>query len=205
MWIKARSTTGSCGNQNHQKIQLYLFFGLMVLDLTGGRAFILGAKLLPLCDAFLIWAPFKRTEPAPDRLVWAIFLPVMPALVRLLALILVPFCGSNFWKQVLGLATIRPFLGPELQRKPFLIVPFLARLRIWLTPSAMAEWSGCSSTCPLIITGTMSCGTTSCVLSSLMALNVVALDLVSSCLFGTRMISVIFITVFIDLTPTQLT
>ena len=204
MWTKARSTHTSCGNQNHQRIQIYLFFGLMILDLTGGRAFILGAKLLPLCDAFLIWAPLKRTEPAPDRLVWAIFLPVIPALVRLLALILVPFCGSNFWKQVLGLATIRPFLGPELQRKPFLTVPFLARLRIWLTPSAMAEWSGCDSISPFTITGTMSCGTGSCVLYSAMVLDIVALDLVLSCLVGARITSVIFIRVFIDLTVLNL-
>jgi hypothetical protein len=80
----------------------------------------------------------------------------------------------------------------------------LVRLRIWLTPSAMAEWSGCDSISPLTITGTRSCGTTSCFWSSLMALDVVALDLVSCCLVGARMISVIFIRVFIDLTVLNL-
>jgi hypothetical protein len=80
----------------------------------------------------------------------------------------------------------------------------LVRLRIWLTPSAMAEWSGCDSISPLTITGTRSCGTGSCVRSSLMALDRVTLDLVSSCLVGARITSVIFIRVFIDLTVLNL-
>src|SRR5210317_2019880 len=104
-------------------------------------------------------------------------------------------------KQVLGLATMRPFLGPLEHLKPCLGALPLVRLRIWLTPSAMAEWSGCSSIVPCQFSDTISCGTRSCVWSPLMALDVVALDPVFFSLVGTRVISVIFIRVFIGLTP----
>jgi len=176
------------------------YLGLTTLDLTGARPFIFGEKLLPLCDAFLIWAPFNLSEPAPDRLVCAVLLAMMPALANLFLRILAPLLGFSFMKQVLGLATILPFLGPDVHLKPLETVPFLARLRIWLTPSVMAEWSGCDSISPFTITGTMSCGTGSCVWSSLMALDIVALDLVLISLIGARVISVIFIWVFMDLT-----
>jgi hypothetical protein len=132
-------------------------------------------------------------------LVCASFLPAWVALICRFLRILADRCGSVFMKQVDGLATIRPFLGPELHLKPCLGALPLVRLRIWLTPSAIAEWSGCDSISPFTITGTRSCGTGSCVLSSLMALDVVALDLVSCCLVGAGMISMIFIRVFIDL------
>ena len=171
------------------------YLGLTTLDLTGARPFIFGEKLLPLCDAFLIWAPFNLSEPAPDRLVCAVLLAMMPALANLFLRILAPLLGLSFMKQVLGLATILPFLGPEVHLKPLDTVPFLARLRIWLTPSAMAEWSGCDSISPFTISGTRFCGAGSCALLSLMAL-----DRVSTCLDGARVISVIFIWVFMDLT-----
>ena len=45
------------------------------------------------------------------------------------------------------------------------------------------------------------CGTISCAQPPLVVLDVVALDLVSDALVGARMISVIFIRVFIGLTP----
>jgi len=107
-------------------------------------------------------------------------------------------------KQVDGLATILPFLGPDEHLKPCLGALPLVRLRIWLTPSAMAEWSGCDSISPLTITGTRSCGKGSCVLFSAMALDCVALDLVLISLVGARMTSIIFIRVFIDLTVLNL-
>jgi hypothetical protein len=170
----------------------------------GERPLTFGEKLLPRCDAFLIWAPFNLSEPAPDRLVCASFLPATLAFCCLFLRILADRCGSVFMKQVLGLATMRPFLGPLEHLKPCLGAPPLVLRSIWLTPSAMAEWSGCDSISPFTITGTRSCGNGSCVWSSLMALDRVALDLVSSCLVGARMISVIFIRVFIDLTVLNL-
>ena len=144
-------------------------------------------------------------DPAPDLLVMASFLPAMPALACLFFLILADFCGSVFWKQVLGLATIRPFLGPDEHLKPCLGALPLVRLRIWLTPSAMAEWSSCSSrlstSSAKLFSDTISCGTTSCVWSPWMALDIVSLDIVSFDSFDAMMTSVIFIAVFIDLTP----
>lgn len=170
----------------------------------GALAPTLLATDLPFCLAFLIWAPFNLSEPAPDRLVCASFLPAILAFCCRFLRILADLTGSVFMKQVLGLATILPFLGPDEHLKPCLGALPLVRLRIWLTPSAMAEWSGCDSISPFTITGTRSCGTGSCVWSFLMALDVVALDLVSCCLVGARITSVIFIRVFIDLTVLNL-
>jgi len=170
----------------------------------GERPLALALKLGPFCLACLIWAPFNLNEPAPDRLVCASFLPAWVALICRFLRILADFCGSVFMKQVLGLATMRPFLGPDEHLKPCLGALPLVLRSIWLTPSAMAEWSGCDSISPFTITGTRSCGTGSCVWSSLMALDRVALDLVSSCLVGARITSVIFIRVFIDLTVLKL-
>jgi hypothetical protein len=177
---------------------------LTIFDLTGARPFNLPRKLGPFCLAFLTWAPFNLNEPAPDLLVCASFLPAWVALICRFLRILADRCGSVFMKQVDGLATILPFLGPDEHLKPCLGALPLVRLRIWLTPSAMAEWSGCDSISPFTITGTMSCGTGSCVWPSAMALDLVALDLVSSCLVGARITSVIFISVFIDLTVLNL-
>ena len=105
---------------------------------------------------------------------------------------------------MLGLATIRPFLGPDEHLNPCLGALPLVRLRIWLTPSAMAEWSGCSSIVPSKFSDTISCGTRSCVDPAFEPLYVVPQDVVSFDLFGATMSSVIFILLFIDLTPYRL-
>jgi len=100
-------------------------------------------ELLPClgCEplVLLIWVPFNLKEPAPDLLVCANFLPAILAFCCRFFLIFADLTGSVFWKQVLGLATIRPFLGPDEHLKPCLGALPLVRLRIWLTPSAMAE------------------------------------------------------------------
>ena len=62
--------------------------------------------------------------------------------MALFFLILADFCGSVFIKQVDGLATIRPFLGPLVHLNPLVGAPPFFLLKIWLTPSAIAEWSG---------------------------------------------------------------
>ena len=185
---------------------LIYFFGLTTLDFIKGLDPDLGPLPCLGCEplTFLIWAPFNLSEPAPDRLVCASFLPAILAFCCRFLRILADLTGSVFMKQVDGLATILPFLGPDEHLKPCLGALPLVRLRIWLTPSAMAEWSGCDSISPFTITGTMSCGTTSCVLFSLMALDRVALDVVFSSLIGARITSVIFIRVFIDLTVLNL-
>ena len=114
----------------------------MILDFING--FAPDLVLLPClgCEPFLflIWAPFNLSEPAPDLLVWANFLPAWVALICRFFLIFADFFGSVFWKQVLGLATIRPFLGPDEHLKPCLGALPLVLRRIWLTPSVMAEW-----------------------------------------------------------------
>ena len=86
----------------------------------GDRPLAFGEKLFPLCDAFLIWAPFNLNEPAPDRLVCANFLPAILAFCCRFLRILADLTGSVFMKQVLGLATILPFLGPDEHLKPCL-------------------------------------------------------------------------------------
>ena len=185
------------------------FLVLTIFDFIKGLA----PDLRPLpclgCEplVFLIWVPFNLREPAPDLLVCASFLPATLAFCCLFFLILADFTGSVFWKQVLGFATIRPFLGPDEHLKPCLGAFPLVRLRIWLTPSAMAEWSGwvsrLSTSSAEIFSDTRSCGTTSCVWSPLMALDIVALDVVSLDSFDARITSVIFIRVFIGLTPNK--
>ena len=117
----------------------------MVLDLTGFDAFTLGARLLPFIPLFLIWILCNLFDPAPDLLVIASFLPATLAFCCRFFLILADFCGSVFIKQVDGLATILPFLGPDVHLKPCPGLPPFFLLKIWLTPSAIAEWSGCDS------------------------------------------------------------
>jgi hypothetical protein len=121
------------------------FFGFRTLDLTMGLAFILGAVDLPFMLCFLIWMPCNLLDPPPDRLVMAIFLPAILAFCCRFFLILADLTGSVLAKQVLGLATILPFLGPDVHLKPLVGLPPFCLLKIWLTPSVMAEWSSCSS------------------------------------------------------------
>ena len=174
-------------------------FRITTFDLIGDRPFILGLNAFPFWLFLLIWAPFSLNEPAPDLLVCANFLPATLAFCCLFFLIFADLTGSVFWKQVDGFATIRPFLGPDEHLNPALGFPPFCRLKIWLTPSVIAEWSGCSSIVPSKFSGTISCGTISCVGWPLMALDVVALDLVSFWFLGTTMNSLIFILVFIVL------
>jgi hypothetical protein len=121
------------------------FFGFRTLDLTMGLTFVLGAVDLPFMFRFLIWMPCNLLDPPPDLLVIASFLPAIEAFCCRFFLILADFTGSVLAKQVLGLATIRPFLGPEVHLKPLVGLPPFCLLKIWLTPSVMAEWSGCDS------------------------------------------------------------
>jgi len=169
------------------------FFGLTILDLIGALAFVMALNPGPFCLACLIWMPFNLVDPTPDLLVMAIFLPAIPAFCCRFFLIFADLTGSVLAKQVLGLATIRPFLGPDVHLNPLVGAPPFFLLKIWLTPSVMAEWSGCdsisvSTSSAMIFSDAISCGT------------IMALDIVSSNLNGAKS-SVIFIRVFIDLTP----
>jgi len=124
----------------------------------------------------LIWMPFNRCEAPPDRMVLARLIAVCLALACRFCDILAPLLGFSLALQVLALATTRPFLVPEVHRKPCFTPLPATRLNTRLTPSIMAER----------FDGAVSCATTSSVLVSLMALGC----------FGCR-ISDIFMTVFI--------
>ena len=79
------------------------------------------------------------TENEDKTLLCANFLPAILAFCCRFLRILADLTGSVFMKQVLGLATILPFLGPDEHLKPCLGAPPLVLRSIWLTPSAMAE------------------------------------------------------------------
>jgi hypothetical protein len=108
----------------------------------------------------------------------AIFLPAWLALACLFLRILAPLMGFNLALQVLDLATILPFLGPDIHLNPdFNLLPLL--LNICPMPSAMADMHPSDA---------VSCGATACAVLELMALGV----------FG-WMISDIFMPIFMEL------
>ena len=107
--------------------------------------------------------PFSLLDPALARLVNANFFPAVLAFNCLFFRILAPLTVSLLIKQVDGLATILPLRGPEVHLNPDLIPLPWTRLKALLTPSAMAEWSSCSSIGWFGKFGSKFCDTISCV------------------------------------------
>ena len=151
-------------------ILLVYFFGRIILDLC---ILPLLLCLPPTCDLpSLLLAGFVR-------LVKAILTPAWVALACLRLRILAPLTGLSLALQVLDLATILPFLGPDTHLNPdFNLLPTLRR--IWPMPSAMADMHSSATT---------SCGTASCAILGAMTLVVLG-----------WIISLIFIAIFMELT-----
>lgn len=156
----------------------YFFLGLIILLFWRLEPFFSGAVPLPRP----ICMPFNLLDAPPARMVLDLFMAVCLATRCLFWAILAPLSGLSLALQVDDFATTRPFLGPEVQRKPCFNPLPATRLNTRLMPSAMAEFVVVE-----LSEATTACGTRSCASMELMALGV----------FGLR-ISVIFISVFMD-------